>query len=559
MTPGLVAFIDVNVLPLDEERVLERQTVLVRDGRIIEVGPSSLVKVPGGAFRIEGGGRYLLPGLVDMHAHVNSPHEMPLYLANGVTTVYNLNGRPAHIRWRDEINRGARVGPVIYTCGPTLRVVQKAEDARRLIEEQNRAGYDSIKIYNWVSKAAYEVLIEEAKKRGMLYVGHIPREPGLDGVLKAGQAIAHMEEYVYTLFDNKPDDDSPIPRAVRATSAAQVPVIATLVAFDHIIRQAEDLPALLATPEVKYLAPWVRDEWGVERNLYKKRFANAESIDYLKKSLALQKKLVKALHESGVRVLTGTDAMNMGVVPGFSLHEELRNLVEIGFTPFEAIRAATRYPAEFLSGGEFGTVAVGKRADLILVEANPLRDIDALARPAAVMVRGRYLSGATLRRNLDEVPAAYAKEERSLITTLERDADEAARYVKDNDPFEALLNAAVTDSVARRGIGWFKRVYTKARRNKQQSPLAQENFINALGYRLRDDRKMTKEAIEVFKFNVAAYPASANTYDSLAETYLAVGEKKLALEYYKKALEVNPVYPNAAAAREAVKKLEAEP
>ncbi|HKQ06919.1 MAG TPA: amidohydrolase family protein [Blastocatellia bacterium] len=553
-----VAFVEVNVVPLDEERILERQTVIVRDGRIAEIGPATKVIVPKGALRIDAKGKYLLPGLVDMHAHLNSPKELPLYLANGVTTVYNLNGRPAHIKWRDEINRGARVGPVIYTCGPTLRVVKKADEARRLIEEQNKAGYDSIKIYNWVSKEAYDVLIEEAKKRGMLYVGHIPREPGLEGVLKAGQAIAHAEEYVYTFFDNKLDDESRIPQAVRATRDAGVPVIATLVAFDHIIRQAENLPALLATPEMKYLAPWVRDEWGVERNLYRKKFANAEDITYLKKFLALQKKLIKALHESGVRILTGTDAMNMGVVPGFSLHEELRNLVEIGFTPFEAIRAATRYPAEFLARGEFGTVAVGKRADLLLVDGNPLRGINSLSHPAGVMVRGRWLPVGTLWRMLDEVPAAYVDEERFLTNTLEADAEKAIRYVEQSDPFNNLLNAAATDSTAKRGVLWFKKVYQKAKLNNPQSPVVQEAFINALGYRLRDERKKVDAAIEVFKFNINAYPTSANTYDSLAETYLGIGEKKLAAEYYKKALDVNPDYPNAAAVRDLLKKLEAD-
>ena len=544
----LTAFIGVNVLPLDRERILEKHTVIVRDGRITHVGPLSTIKIPKGAKRIDGKGKYLMPGLVDMHAHLNSPKELPLYLANGVTTVYNLNGRPAHIKWREEINKGTVAGPVIYTCGPTIRVVQKAEDAQRFIEEQHRAGYDSIKIYNWVSKEAYEVLIREAKSRGMLYVGHIPREPGFEGVIKAGQAIAHAEEYVYTIFDNKLDDDSRIPQAVRATREAGVPVIATLVAFDHIIRQAENLPALLATPEMKYLAPWVRDEWSVEKNLYKKKFANAQDIVYLKKSLVLQKKLIKALHGAGVRVLTGTDAMNMGVVPGFSLQEELRNLVEIGFTPFEAIQAATRFPAEFLSpAGDFGTVTVGKRADLLLVEGNPLKDIATLSRPAGVMVRGRWFPQAELRRALDAVPADYTREREFVTASFERNDNGIVQYLDDNDPLAGLLTnivGKVADAVISGGAANFRSMHQAAKGVNRLAPLIQGRFIYLLGQELLQRGRMS-ESIEVFKLNVETYPNAPSVHHELAEAYAANSEKELAIGHCRKALELDPKYAGA--------------
>lgn len=554
---GAVAFVNVNVVPMDGERVLKNQTVVVRGDRIAEVGPAGKVKVPRGAERVDGRGRYLLPGLADMHAHLNSPHELPLYLANGVTTIYNLNGRPAHLSWRERINRGEMSGPTVYTCGPTIRTAQKADEAARIIEEQWRAGYDSIKVYNGVSKEAYAVLIDGAKRHGMLAVGHIPREPGLEGTLAAGQAIAHAEEYVYTFFKNNVDDDGGIPEAVKLTSEAGVPLIPTLVAFDHIIRQAEDLPALLSRPEFKHLAPWVRSDWEPGKNLYQRRFANAESITYLKKSLALQKKLVQALRRAGVKIFVGTDAMNMGVVPGFSVHEELRNLVDLGFTPFEALRAATSHPAEFLRPNEFGVIAAGRRADMILVGGNPLEDITTASHPVGVMARGRWLPAGELRRMLEGVAGDYAKEAEFVKTNLERDTAQALKYLAESDPFDNLLNEAVTSIVVEQGIGGFTKFYDKARRTERGALLVTESSINALGYRLLGQNKV-KEAVEVFKFNVEAYPKSANTYDSLAEAYLGAGEKKLAIDYYKRALEVDPNYPNAPAARELLKKLEAE-
>lgn len=556
-TPSAVAFVGVNVVAVDRGQVLEDQTVVVRGGRIAEVGPASAVRVPEGALRIAAKGKYLTPGLVDMHAHLNSPQELPLYLANGVTTVYNLNGRPAHLKWREEIKRGATVGPNIYTCGPTIRVMAKAEEARRTVEEQHKAGYDSIKIYNWVSKEAYEVLVVEARKRGMLVVGHIAREPGFEGTLKAGQAVAHAEEFVYTFFDDKVDDDSRVAEAARRTREAGVPVIATLVAFDHIIRQAENLPALLAAPETKYLAPWVMAEWAPGKNLYQKRFANPESIAYLNKSIALQKKFLAALHRDGGKVMTGTDAMNMGVVPGFSLHEELRNLVGIGFTPLEALRAGTQHPAEFLSpAGEFGTVAAGKRADLVLVDANPLEDISRMADPAGVLVRGRWLPRAELRRMLDDVPAAYAKQEEFVKNNFAKEPLRVLSYLGDNDPFNNLLGKAGADIVLERGTDAFRKLYGEVKRIDPQALIAQEGYVNTLGYQVLPlDRK---KAIELFELNVQSYPQSANVYDSLAEAYLADGRQRLAIKFYEKALEVDPNYPNAKAAAEVVKKLKAE-
>lgn len=559
MTPDVIAFVGVNVVTGHRDQVLEKQTVIVRGEKIIGMGAAAETKVPKSAVRIDGRGKYLMPGLVDMHAHLNSPKELPLYLANGVTTVYNLNGRPAHLKWRESINRGSMIGPTIYTCGPTIRVLGKAEDARRIIEEQHKAGYDSIKIYNWVSKEAYEVLIDEAKKRGMLYVGHISRDPGFDGTLKAGQAVAHAEEFMYTFFDNKVDDDSRIPQAVQKTREAGVPVIATLVAFDHIIRQAENLPALLARPEMSYLAPWVRSEWGPEKNLYKKKFANPESIAYLNKSLALQKKLLKALHQAGVKILTGTDAMNMGVVPGFSLHEELRNLVEIGFTPFEAIQGATRYPAEFLSGTrDFGTVAAGKRADLILVSGNPLQDITQVSNPVGVMTRGRWLPSAELRRMLDRVAADYTKEDKFVREGFARNSKDVIQYLDDNDPFANLLTSVVdtvADAVIAEGAGNFRGMHIVAKESHRLAPLINGRFIYLLGQQLLG-RGKTADAIEVFKLNVETYPNAASVHHELAEAYVVNKQRELAIKSCKRALELDPKYESAI---ELLNKLETKP
>jgi tetratricopeptide (TPR) repeat protein len=551
---GVKAFVNVSVVPMDKEGILNGQTVVVRDGQIVEIGSSKKVKVPKGAEIIHGRGKYLMPGLLDMHAHLNSPHELPVFLANGVTTVYNLNGRPAHLLWRDKIVKGEMPGPTIYTCGPTIRTAGTAEQAKQIIEEQSRAGYDSIKIYNAVSKEAYPVLIDEAKRRKMLIVGHIPREPKFEDVIKSGMAIAHAEEFVYTFFNNNPDDYSRIPEIAAMTRENNVPVILTLVAFDHIIRQAEDLPALLALPEFKYLAPWVRATWQPGKNLYQKRFANDEGRTYLKKSLAFQKKFVQAFRQAGVKIMVGTDAMNMGVVPGFSVHEELRNLVEIGFSPFEALQAATRTPAEFLRANEFGTVSVGKRADLILVDGNPLEDVSRVSKPAGVMVRGRWLLASELRRMLDEVPITFTKEEQYVRANLSSNSEKIVLYLNENDPLGNLLNASVetvAEAINKAGAEWFVKTYDEARKNRF-SPFGQGTFVYQVGQQLLKNNK-TKDAIEVLKLNVRDLPRLADVHYELAEAYLADGQKELAKKYCKMALEINP---NHSRSIEMLKKIE---
>jgi hypothetical protein len=508
---GPIAFVNVNVIPMDSERILEQQTVIVRDGRILELGAADKISVPNDALRIDGRGKYLLPGLTDMHVHLKSPHEFPLYLANGITSVFNLWGRPAHLLWRDRIARSEMIGPTLYTCGPIIFHADTVDEARQIVEEQSKAGYDSIKIYNDVSKEAYPVLVETARRHHMLVVGHIPRAVGLEGVLEAHQAIAHLEEYIYTFFKDNVDDESRIPAAVAATRAADVPVTLTLVNFDHILRQAEDLPSFLKRPELKYLAPWVRDSWGPGRNFYQPRFKTVEQQKYLRKALAFQKTLTRELNRAGVKLFVGTDAMNPGVVPGFSVHEEMRLLVESGFTPFEAIRAATRFPAEFLDpAGGFGSVAAGKRADLILLNGNPLESLTNLTRRGGVMVRGRWLPESELEQMIAAVAAEYARDEKFVRSHLESDRQPAIRYLAENDPFNNLAIAAVSDLIIDKGFDQFKKIHDAMKRDAPGAFLSQEWFVDDVGADLLE-RGRRNEAIAVFQLNTELYPQSANT------------------------------------------------
>jgi imidazolonepropionase-like amidohydrolase len=426
-----VAFVNVNIVPMDAERIIKEQTVIIRDGRIAEIGPASKIKVPKGASRVDGQGKYLMPGLVDMHTHITDDvaegtplaadnGELLLYIANGVTTVRNMKGQPKHLQWRKQIAGGELLGPTLYTCGPKVLGLQDPEEARRIVNEQAKAGYDCIKVYSppdW-SKEAYEALIKTAKELKIPAVGHFPRNLPLEVALTTGQAsVDHAEEFLYTYFFKQKGhefDEALILPVAKRTREAGISVTPTFAFYDYFSLQVGDdtFQGLLKKPELKYVPRAIRGRGeSATENSYRKQIPpdKFKTVRYI---FAFQKKFVKALHDAGVRIMVGTDSSwNLHfVIAGFSVHEELRHFVDAGLTPYQALRAATINPAEFLQAtNEFGTVSIGKRADLILVEANPLEDVTNASRRIGVMVRGRWLPEAELQRMLQALEASYAK------------------------------------------------------------------------------------------------------------------------------------------------------
>ena len=418
----VIAFTNVNVVPMDKEQVLSSQTVVVRDGRIHQIGPAATTSVPEGAVQIDGQGKFLMPGLTDMHIHGledNLQEEMFLYLANGVTTVRHLKGRSELLKLRQQIARGEVSGPTLYTCGPIVFGDKKPDDARRIVAEQAKAGYDCIKIYGDWSQSGYEALISAANTNKIPAVGHFARNLPLDVNLRGRTEVAHAEEFIYTYFMKETGRgewarrETLIPKVVEIMKGSGVAVTATLVAYDHIGRLISDetLRELVNKPELKYV-PRGRRAKMTSDSEYRSNFKPTD-FNGLRKGLSLQMKLVKALNDAGVKILLGTDGSlqaNFPVIPGFAAHEELRLLVDSGLTPYEAILTGTRNAAEVLgASAEFGTVTVGKRADLILVEGNPLADVANVARRAGVMVRGRWIPESEIRKKLAEIEARFAK------------------------------------------------------------------------------------------------------------------------------------------------------
>lgn len=543
----IIAFVNVNVVPMDKERILSNQTVIIRNGLISEIGTSGKIKIPSDAYKIEGRGKYLVPGLVDAHVHLYSTTEMPLYIANGVTSVFDLNGRPAHLLWKKKIASGQLPGPTIYVCGPKFDRIRTPDEAVSEVERQFQAGYDGIKIYYQISKEEFPSLVAAAKRHNMIVVGHIARLPGFETTMKAGQSIAHAEEYLYSFFNQSPDpfkvkinlDESRIPEAVALTRAGGVSVIPTLVTYKNIVRQVVDLDEFLKQPEFKYLAPPQWDILQPSRNRYKNGFKPEEALE-LQKNFEFQKKLVKALHAAGVPIIAGTDSLGVGTVGGFSLHEELKIFVSLGLSPFEALKTATSGSAEFLkSSDKFGTVTVGKRADLLLLNGNPLEDIGNTSKLDGVMARGGWIPEPKLHQMLENLPNDYKAEMESTTRLLGNNPAAAILYLDENDPFGQLGGLILENFASQEGFEKLKNMLQQVKQKNPGSSLIKESTLNNLGYKLIG-RKKINEAIEIFLINVELYPDSANVYDSLAEGYMINGDKELAIKNYKRSLELNP-------------------
>jgi imidazolonepropionase-like amidohydrolase len=421
----VVAFTHVNVIPMDRERVLHDQTVIVRGGLIATIGPTARVTVPPDALIVNSRSKYLIPGLADMHTHVFGEKEYLLYVAKGVTTIRNMWGFPSDLEWRAKIARGEKLGPTIYTAGsiidgnpPQLRgstAIDKPEEADKIIKAQKDAGYDFIKVYNRLKPNVYDAIMDAANKYGIRVVGHVPRAVGLEHVIERKQAsVEHLMGYPEVVKANGAAspadwssmfDDKKMRAIAKRTREAGVWNCPTLVVNAKLELSPAEVQSFLSLPEFKYVPPQLRrmspapskDDQPLEAETRRHRENN-------------RYRMVKLLHDARARLLLGTDTGNPYLIPGISAHEELALLVRAGLTPYEALRAGTRDAAEFLNGlAEFGTISVGKRADMILLDDNPLKKIENSLRISGVMVRGRWLSQINLQRMLDEQAASYAE------------------------------------------------------------------------------------------------------------------------------------------------------
>lgn len=422
------AFDNVQVINVKTGEIKPEQTVFVKDGKITLIVPSKEANLDGTMNTIIGNGRYLMPGLAEMHAHIPGNQNMKLleetlflYLSNGVTTIRGMLGQPYHLELKDKVLSGEILGPRIYTSGPSLNgnSVTSTEQADQMVRDQKAAGYDFMKLHPGLTMENFNQIVQTAQEVGMPYAGHVSVDVGIRRALEAEYAsIDHVDGYLEGIVPStirvnpnangffginftKIADEALIDELVQMTVDHNVWIVSTQAMMERWVGP-EDPEVLAQEPEMKYMPPNTLNTW-VRTKKQVIEAANYDPDQALKFN-ELRREIIKKLHDGGARFLLGSDAPQVFNVPGFSIQRELEAMTRSGFTPLEAIQAGTINPAAFFGvEGEYGVIEPGASADLIMLQNNPLEDINNTRSQLGVMVRGKWMTKADIYKRLDEI------------------------------------------------------------------------------------------------------------------------------------------------------------
>jgi len=441
--PALV-FAHVNVLDATGSPMQPDMTVVVQGNSIRQLGKSMDVPVPKGAKIVDGHGKYLIPGLWDMHVHEIFGAWLPedekviplLFVANGVTGVRDMGGDLEPLkRWRLRIAAGDMLGPRMIIAGPMLdgpvpqfpssAPIKNAADGRNTVDELKKNGADFIKIQSLIPRDGYFAVAEEAKKLGIVFAGHVPDKIRAVEASNAGQKSI---EHLTGVFEGCSSAEDELMSKPRGPGRGRF-----LATYDS--DRAKALLALFEKNQTWQVPTlyWEQGEWLIEKTnsgsdplaqyapaawrnrtwpMFTHDISQGWSSDPLtdrERFVQAEFKMVGDMYRAGVPILAGTDtAAGVRVYPGFSLHEELQLLVKAGLSPIAALQSATLNASKYLGLADTGTVEVGKRADLVLLDADPLEEISNTRKIQGVVLAGRYLSRADLDRLLQQVEEAAA-------------------------------------------------------------------------------------------------------------------------------------------------------
>ncbi|MEM8933258.1 MAG: amidohydrolase family protein [Acidobacteriota bacterium] len=531
----------VTILPMtDGVDRWHDHSVLVAGQRIAEIGPTAQLRPPASAHVVDGRGRFLIPGLADMHVHVDHPSELELYPAHGVTTVFNLRGLDKHLAWRDDESDEAAFHPTLLTTGdymdghpPFMRPMMSfasADEAAAAVVEQQRAGFDAIKVYSRLSAEQIAAVGRAARAAGLPVVGHGSGNYPLDELVRWQSNIAHGEEVIRWYWDPERPDES-LREIVEILREADTTVTANLNFSRSLIRQHQALETLLARPEAQTLHPAIFQPFRRANNRYARR--DEAWLGRVRRGFEVQKQLIRQLTEAGVVVLAGTDASTAGVYPGVSLSEELIEMVGAGLTPHQALRTATRHPGDFVARHlpasaelPFGRVQVGYRADLVLLSRDPTIDIGHVTAVDGVVLRGRWVDRLQWRQRLDRLAESF-EPIRSVVRELEQhivqgrieDARALFDATRDQHPDAVLFSQYVPFFV---GYGFL---------------YGEDGF--------HPDRRRLEVALGIYQMYAETYPEFHSAHLMLAEAHRALGESEAALAAAQWALSLHPRHPEA--------------
>jgi len=390
-----IVFKNVNLIPMTEEKIIEKISVYISDGKIVAIAKFDDLKFQKNSTIINAEDKYLLPGFSDMHIHLfqmGATEQANLYLANGVTLVRVMFGNPEILKFKKMIRAGKILGPEIFTTGPLIDgkrpfwpgsfILDRPEDVASAIQKMKEQGYDAIKVYDKISLKVYDQIMIEAKKQNIPVVGHVPYSSGLLHVINSGQ---HSIEH-FTGYTKFPINKEQI-KATIESGIWKCPTLVILFSNDYRHKAKE-------FSELAYIPPEFRNMW-MKTNPYSLFFDQS-------------KKILDTLYKNGANIVSGTDAGNPFTVPGFSLHREFEFMNEAGLTPYQVLLTTTVNPARMLGiSDRLGTIEEGKDADLVLLEKNPLEDIRNTRSIDGVMSKGTWLSKKTQQKMLKKIEDKY--------------------------------------------------------------------------------------------------------------------------------------------------------
>ena len=549
-TEGDLIITDINVIDVNNGDINSNMDVVIKGDKITSILKHRTNITYKAKDVINGTDKYLIPGLWDMHTHTWWAYEdfFPLLIANGVTGIREMFGDLETItKIRSEIKYGDLIGPKIYTSGPIVDgkfptwdssdIADTPEEGRKIVRKQKADGADFIKVYFSLEKEVYFAIIDEAKKQNISVCGHLPAKVTLEEALNSGhkslehffgildncsdtEELMRIDSLRKSKFDGKffykrlkhiVDTHNPekINETVDLVANSNTWISSTLVVSKGAIRNID--PAYLNDTRVKYMPEFAITNWEIEKDSIVSEITqmtlNIEN-EYYNKMI----KLHKPLKDRNVNFLAGSDYPNPYTYPGFSLHEELQIFVEeAGFTPLEALQTATLNPAIFMEKEEaFGTVEIGKLASLLILNKNPLEDINNTTSIDAVILSGQYFNGDELRLTMEDIAT------------------------KNNLP---KIWKKIHFSINSDGIDYAISLYKTLKLEQPEAYNFDVEQLNRLGYILLEADKTT-EAVKIFELNIEIFPDYANGYDSLGDAYLASGNKGKTIEVWKKAVEL---------------------
>jgi hypothetical protein len=409
-----VVITHVNVIPMDSERVLEDQTVIIENGMISGLGKD--LKYKKNAVVVDGTGKYLIPGLAEMHAHVPPVDDLApmkdvlaLFAFNGITTIRGMLGHPRHLELRDKIKKGEIMGPILYTTGPSFNgmSITSPEAGATAVRNQKAAGYDFLKLHPGLSRAKFDSIAATAHRVKIPFVGHVSSGVGIwraieakyssidhldgfiEGMVPGIETVSEKEMGLFGMFVAERADTSRIPELIAGLKKNNIWVVPTQSLAELWFSPSYQAESFRSDPNARYMDKKTIDQWiSSKKNLQENESYNPQKVEQF---VQLRRRLIKACNDGGVGLLLGCDAPQVFNVPGFSTHQELQFLVKAGLTPYEALKTGTVNVADYLKLPNTGRIRKGASADLVLLAGNPLQDITQTKRIEGVILRGKWL------------------------------------------------------------------------------------------------------------------------------------------------------------------------